>query len=148
MCSKFIGEHQCWSVISIKLQSNFIEIALRHGCSPVNLLHIFRTPFPQNTSGGLLLKKRSIIEIQVVVLKNWKQSFTDVLEKAFAMKISKISRYTLVSKSLISAYQRDLINFIEKKHTPAQVYHCRFCEMLQATPLLKNSIQLELSIWE
>ena len=27
-------------------QSNFIEIALRHGCSPVNLLHIFRTSFP------------------------------------------------------------------------------------------------------
>ena len=24
-------------------------------CSPVNLLHIFRTPFPKNTSGGLLL---------------------------------------------------------------------------------------------
>ena len=23
-----------------KLQSNFIEIALRHGCSPLNLLHI------------------------------------------------------------------------------------------------------------
>ena len=31
--------------------SNFIEIALWHGCSPVNLLHIFRTPFPRNTSG-------------------------------------------------------------------------------------------------
>ena len=35
--------------------SNFIEITLRHGCSPVNLLHISRTPFPKNTSGGLLL---------------------------------------------------------------------------------------------
>ena len=35
--------------------SNFIEIALRHGCSPVNLLHIFRTLFPRNTSGRLLL---------------------------------------------------------------------------------------------
>ena len=35
---------------------NFIEIELRHGCSPVNLLHIFRTPFPRNTSGWLLLK--------------------------------------------------------------------------------------------
>ena len=34
---------------------NFIEIALRHGCSPVNLLHIFRTPFPSNTSGWMLL---------------------------------------------------------------------------------------------
>ena len=53
--SKFTGEHQCRSAISIKLQSYFIEIALWHGCSPVNLLHIFRTPFPRNTSGWLLL---------------------------------------------------------------------------------------------
>ena len=33
----------------------FIEITLRHGCSPVNLLHIFKTPFLKNTFGGLLL---------------------------------------------------------------------------------------------
>ena len=33
----------------------FIEIALRHGCSPVNLLHILRTPFPKNISRRLLL---------------------------------------------------------------------------------------------
>ena len=38
-----------------KAQSNFIVIALRHGCSPVNLLHILRTPFPKSTSEGLLL---------------------------------------------------------------------------------------------
>ena len=36
-------------------QSNFIKTALRHGCSPINLLHIFRTPFPKNTPGWLLL---------------------------------------------------------------------------------------------
>ena len=35
--------------------NNFTEIALQHGCSPVHLLHIFRTPFPRNTSGWLLL---------------------------------------------------------------------------------------------
>ena len=29
---------------------NFIEISLRHWCSPVNLLHIFGTPSPKNTS--------------------------------------------------------------------------------------------------
>ena len=34
---------------------NFIEIALRHGCSSVNLLHIFRRSFPKNTSGWLIL---------------------------------------------------------------------------------------------
>ena len=28
---------------------------LRHGCSPVNLLHTFRTHFPRNTSEWLLL---------------------------------------------------------------------------------------------
>ena len=38
-----------------QMQSNFIEITLRHGCSPVNLLHIFRTPFIKVTSGWLLL---------------------------------------------------------------------------------------------
>ena len=39
-----------------KLQRNFIEIALWHRCSPINLLHIIRTPFYRNTSGGLLLE--------------------------------------------------------------------------------------------
>ena len=75
MCSKFTGERPCpcLNAISLKLQSNLfflififfilllcnvIEIKLRHGCSPVNLLHIFRTPFLKNTSGLLLLNNR------------------------------------------------------------------------------------------
>ena len=33
----------------------FLKITLRHGCSPVNLLYIFRTPFSRITSGWLLL---------------------------------------------------------------------------------------------
>ena len=45
ICLKFIQEHPCRSVSSIKLQSNCIEISLRHRCSPVNLLYIFRTTF-------------------------------------------------------------------------------------------------------
>ena len=56
ICSKFTGEHPYRSPISIKLLFNFIEIALQHGCSPVNLLHIFRTPFLRSTSGRLLPK--------------------------------------------------------------------------------------------
>ena len=53
--SKFTGEHPCRSAISIKLLCNFIEITLWRGRSPVHLLHIFRTPFPMNASGWLLL---------------------------------------------------------------------------------------------
>ena len=43
------------SAFKTKLLCNFIEITLRHGCSPVYLLHIFRKPFPKNTSGELHL---------------------------------------------------------------------------------------------
>ena len=50
ICSKFTGEHPCRSVLC-----NFIEIALRHGYSPTNLLHILRKPFIKNTSERLLL---------------------------------------------------------------------------------------------
>ena len=74
--SKFIGEHPCWSVISIKRQPcrsmilikllcNFIEITLRHGCFPVNFLYIFRERFSKNTSWWLLLN------ITLVFILSW-----------------------------------------------------------------------------
>ena len=44
------------------LQSNLIEITLQHGCPPVNLLHVFRTPFPKSTFWWLLL---SIVNLVV-----------------------------------------------------------------------------------
>ena len=53
ICSTFTGEHTCRSAISIMLLCSFTEITLQHGCSPVNLLHIFRTSFPKNTYEGM-----------------------------------------------------------------------------------------------
>ena len=47
ICSKFTGEHPSRSATSIKLLCN--------------LLHIFRTPFPKNTCGWLLLIFASIM---------------------------------------------------------------------------------------
>ena len=49
------GGHHVEVWFSIKLLSNFIEITLRHGCSPVNLLHFFKTLLHKNTYRGLLL---------------------------------------------------------------------------------------------
>ena len=46
ICSKFTGEHPCRGAILM---------ALQHGCSLVNLLHIFRTLFSMDTYEGLLL---------------------------------------------------------------------------------------------
>ena len=44
ICSKFTGDQLYGSEILIKL------LTLRHECSPVNLLHIFRTPLLKSTS--------------------------------------------------------------------------------------------------
>ena len=69
ICSKFTGEHPYRSVILITFQSIFIEIALRHGCSPVNLLRIFITPFSKSTSGGLLLVLQMRVAKEAKLLK-------------------------------------------------------------------------------
>ena len=53
----------------VKLQSMWsskaTSLKLHFRCSPVNLLHIFRTPFSENTSGRLLLG------ISQVIMKIW-----------------------------------------------------------------------------
>ena len=100
MCCKFTRERSCpWlSVISIKLLSNlfflififlilllwnFIETKLRHECSPVNLLHIFRTTFLENTSGRLLLNTRGFSRrypvLKVALLKTQSEIESTVL---------------------------------------------------------------------
>ena len=45
----YMQQVPCRSVISVTSQSNCIEITLRHGRSPVKLLHILRAPFTTNT---------------------------------------------------------------------------------------------------
>ena len=58
----------------LKFFRNFIEITLQHGCSPVNLLHIFRTPFVKNKSGWLLLKSVDLVTLKVF-FQMWTLSF-------------------------------------------------------------------------
>ena len=95
-CSKFKGEHLWRSNISIKLRDNFIEITLWHGCSPVNMLHIFRTPFPKNTSIELLLNESS----------RYKRNFS---LSAFSLSIS--GQYFRSSRTEVSCKKDVLRNF-------------------------------------
>ena len=55
---------------------NFIEIALRHGYSPVNLLHISRIPFLKNTSGRLRLSFLRYLNFCLEILVKLKNSLT------------------------------------------------------------------------
>ena len=70
-------------------QSNFIEIILWHGCSPVYLIHIFRTPLPRNTSGWLLL----------CLCREYTQATKDRSKFAFSLKqfLSPVSQHSFFS---------------------------------------------------
>ena len=87
--SKFRGEHPCQSVISIKLQSKFIEMLLQCGCCPVNVQHIFWTPFPKNNSRRLLLKniRRKLSFVCTIYLTDSSSSWTHIL--FIKLKIAK-----------------------------------------------------------
>ena len=88
ICSKFTGEQACRSVISIKLFRNFIEIAICNWCYPVNLLHIFRTPFSKNISGGLLLYPATSLK-EKTPTQVLSDEFCEVLKTPFLQNISK-----------------------------------------------------------
>ena len=71
-----LQENTHGKVISI---SNFIEITLWHGSSPVNLLHILRTSFPKNISGRRLLTDCYFQQEQIFTQYN----LLDLLKKVY-----------------------------------------------------------------
>ena len=60
-----------------------LQLTLRYGCTPVNLVHIFRTPFPTNTSGGLFLV------LVVILLWNLINSFLSNFLILYPLKTSE-----------------------------------------------------------
>ena len=82
ICSKFTGEHPYQSAISIKLLCDFIETILWHGCSPVNLLDIFRTPSTRNTSGWLLLESYDkLLDVEIDNKLNFEKRISNICKK-------------------------------------------------------------------
>ena len=93
ICSRFTGERPCRRLISIKLLCSFTEITLQHGCFPVNLPHIFRTPF---TSEDITV----MVGISVITQLFW---MTNSLVKMFSLVlqiliISSFQNYVTLKK--------------------------------------------------
>ena len=142
--SKFTGEHTCRSVISIKFLYNFIEITLRLGCSPVNLLHIFRAPFSKNTSGWLLL---------VNCYPHWPYEICESgKEVAFRVvdiliyPVSVFNKFTIISSSVVF--------IIEFKHERSEFNLNDWCYSLEFDTLagkywfepMKKNIRIKLCV--
>ena len=107
--------HPSRSVISVKLLCDFIEITFLYGCSPIKLLHIFRTSFPENTSGGLLL-----------LLFRWSSHRRCSVKEGVLKNFAKFTGKHLC--------QRIFFNKIAAlKKTLAQVFYCEFCKICNNT---------------
>ena len=109
ICSRPTREHPCQSLILIKLQANVIDITLRHGCSPVNLLHIFRTAFPKNTPGWLFLIFQDFMLVVSIpswgkVLGKCKMKSPDLTLLIFLNKVSFVHFQVFVSQILLDIF--------------------------------------------
>ena len=90
-CKKSCSENmqQIYEKTSVP-ESNFIEIALRHGCSPVNLLHVFGTPFPRNkkhlrvTASDFWYFSRSYFALTVNILISERPSWNNFWPELFS----------------------------------------------------------------
>ena len=107
ICSKYSGEYPCRSMISIKLLCSFIEIARRHGCSSVNLLHIFRTTFYKNSFEGLLLDNlfSRVLPWNLVWQKEQRNYLENMFNKLLAKLLSTIVyRNTWLGNAIIISF--------------------------------------------
>lgn len=82
---------------------NFIEIVLLHECSPVNLLHLFRTPFFKNISGWLLLKVYWQQRENVLQAVNawWNHHMPPLLADKFSWRLFERNSTILVLENLM-----------------------------------------------
>ena len=85
-----------------------MEITNRHGCSPVSLLRSFRTPFPKNASGGLILSNEKYALVYDDKTKSYISRHVHLHEKVYLM-ISEPKRYVIFAT--FSADQKFVIYY-------------------------------------
>ena len=83
---------------------------LRHGCSSVNLLHIFRIPFYKNTSGGLFLENHLSREYNFHFTEN---SFYQTFRCVRYFISSSLKQHEQIESAILGVY-----TCISKKRNP------------------------------
>ena len=95
---------------------NANEVTPWHGCSPVNLLHIFRTPFPKYTSGRLLLgdEKVSIANLSLMSTDNHVPGLVPsfLLNGRKTQSIDHLNRFVLFLDNLPAQETEDFKNAV------------------------------------
>ena len=129
-------------MISIKLLRNIIEIILRYGCSPVNLLHIFRTPLDDCFCKSLL--RKSFINNNSTISKS-----ITLLSLIVAMKEKTLSSFNYYKKT---SWKPPLPHFRKSwspKQSfaiPAQTFSCEYWKIFKYKSFMEHFWWLLLAI--
>ena len=126
ICSECTEEHPCRDLISIKLQSNFIEITLRHECFPVNLLHIFRTRLLRTPLDGcfFLIPHITTFEVQTIqnILKTRIKNFNWIVGKLWQI-CGNYSMNLLLEGKNMQLFQKPMCSHCHFAH----IWCCKNC---------------------
>ena len=93
---------QVLATILLQLLATISLVIIKDGCSPVNLLHIFRTPFLKNTSGELLFLSASYVDAL---------GWTLVVKLFFVSMLVYVSIDPIVKFSMISFFTFFKVDF-------------------------------------
>ena len=120
------------------MQSNFIEITLRHGCSPVNLLHIFKHLFPRTRLKGYFYHYLSV-QYHVLLLHSLKLilKWFIHLEKPVTKPENVIYRSSRPEVFCKKGFVRNFTKFIGK-HLCHSLFFNKCCRPRPATLLKKR----------
>ena len=118
-----------------------MEITLCHGCSPVNLLHIFRTPFQKNTFGGLLLFDNRVIKNDIYMILPF------ICRKPIVLSFRSSHRRCSLKKGVLKNFAKVTGKHLWQslffnKGVFAQVFSCEFCQLFKKTFLQNTSRRL------
>ena len=106
----------CRSLISIRMLCNFIEITLRHRLSPVNLQHIFRTPFLRTPLEGFFRKTAVLSCLEAAISHD-----SLIALRCFGKTLGKISTRALGLVSCRLTIQNSCFTL---KMTPGRMFSC------------------------
>ena len=121
-----------------------IEITLWQWCSAVNLLHIFRTPFPKNTSRWLLLSLLLFLDLDHSIIAQifFCISFLICFAK-YKLPLSRIMSETNISVQLNNIMLRTLDNMF-LQNSVISVCELIICHLQSEIVALTNRKEYEI----
>ena len=129
-----------------KCDFNKVAKQLRHGCYPINLLHIFRTPFPKNTSAGGMLLQHVIVNESLVFYStrlHFKQ-YIRTNQVRFCIELCKLTAADGITLQFRIYYEKKMFYDINEN---VDISTTKWIPVLLMEPFLNDGPALPVRTW-